>query len=119
VFFLLIKQNNGVIGFPKGHVEKDETEVETALRECFEETNVKVDLKDGFREEISYYMEEFDAHKTVVFFLGQITDNNFKRQECEISEIMILNYVESLEKITFNDTKTLLTKAHTFIKNTL
>ena len=30
---LLIKQTNGIWGFPKGHVEKNETELQTAERE--------------------------------------------------------------------------------------
>ena len=37
---LLIKQTKGHWGFPKGHVEKDETEIETAIREVKEETNI-------------------------------------------------------------------------------
>ena len=36
---LLIKQTKGHWGFPKGHVEKNETEIETAIREVKEETN--------------------------------------------------------------------------------
>ena len=38
IHYLLVKQNNGFICFPKGHVEIGESEEETALRECFEET---------------------------------------------------------------------------------
>ena len=41
---LLIKQTKGHWGFPKGHVEKDETEIETAIREVKEETGL--DIKD-------------------------------------------------------------------------
>ena len=39
---LLIKQTKGHWGFPKGHVEKDETEIETAIREVKEETGLDV-----------------------------------------------------------------------------
>jgi 8-oxo-dGTP pyrophosphatase MutT (NUDIX family) len=38
ILYVLITQNNGITCFPKGHVEKGETEEQTALRECFEET---------------------------------------------------------------------------------
>lgn len=41
LFVLLIKQTNGVNCFPKGHVEANESEEETAIRECIEETNLK------------------------------------------------------------------------------
>ena len=37
---LLIKQTNGIWGFPKGHVEENETELQTAEREVKEETGL-------------------------------------------------------------------------------
>lgn len=36
--YLLIQNLEGIYGFPKGHVEKEEKEKETALREIYEET---------------------------------------------------------------------------------
>jgi ADP-ribose pyrophosphatase YjhB (NUDIX family) len=42
---LLIKQTSGIWGFPKGHVEHDETEEETAKREVKEETNIDVEIR--------------------------------------------------------------------------
>ena len=51
---LLIKhRNGGHWAFPKGHVEKNETESETALREIQEETGLAVDLDTGFRETVT------------------------------------------------------------------
>ena len=49
--YLLVRNLSGVYGFPKGHVEDNETEEETAIREVFEETGVKVTLIPGFKEE--------------------------------------------------------------------
>ena len=40
--------------FPKGHVEKKETEEETALREIKEETGLKVALDTAFRKMVTY-----------------------------------------------------------------
>ena len=34
IHYLLVKQTNGFVSFPKGHVENNETEEEIALREC-------------------------------------------------------------------------------------
>ena len=52
---LIIKhKNGGHWAFPKGHVEKKETEPETALREIKEETGLKVELDTGFREMVTY-----------------------------------------------------------------
>ena len=111
---ILIKQNNGVVGFPKGHVETNETEEETALRECKEETNLTPTLIKGFKEEISYYMPEYDAYKTVVFFIGMVDDISFKKQESEISDIAVLNIQDALDAISFEDTKSLLKKAYKY-----
>ena len=46
--FLLIQQKAGHYGFPKGHVEKNETEVETAIREIKEETGLEVKIYNNF-----------------------------------------------------------------------
>jgi bis(5'-nucleosidyl)-tetraphosphatase len=35
--YVLVQQLEGFYGFPKGHIEQNETEVETALREIYEE----------------------------------------------------------------------------------
>ncbi len=111
---ILIKQNNGVVGFPKGHVEINETEEETALRECKEETSLTTTLLKDFRDEISYYIPEYDAYKTVVFFVGVVKDISFKRQESEISDIVVLNIHDALDAISFEDTKSLLKKAYKY-----
>ena len=111
---ILIKQNNGVIGFPKGHVENSETEEVTALRECKEETNIAPLLISGFKEEISYYIPECDVNKTVVFFIGVVNDLSFKKQESEIDEIFSLTIQDALNIIPFEDTKALLKKAYDF-----
>ena len=47
--FLLVHQNNGHYSFPKGHVEENETEIETAIREIKEETNLDVKIDTNFR----------------------------------------------------------------------
>lgn len=117
VSVLIIKQNNGVVGFPKGHVESNESEEETALRECFEETGIQASIVEGSRQEISYYIPEYDVEKMVVFFTGIIKDINFHKQDSEISDIQILSVDEALERITFDDTKKLLLKAGEYIKS--
>ena len=43
---LLVKHNAGHWDFPKGHMEDGETEIETAIREVKEETNLDVKEED-------------------------------------------------------------------------
>ena len=54
ILVLLEKMKKGHISIPKGHVENDETEIQTALREIKEETNLDVVIDTGFKEVISY-----------------------------------------------------------------
>ena len=72
VQYLLLLQTNGFWSFPKGHMEAFETEAETALRELNEETGLKGTLVPGFRELVSYPMEN-GRTKQVVVFPGTVT----------------------------------------------
>lgn len=81
---LLVKNHNGrFYSFPKGHVEFRENEKETAIREIKEETNLDVEILDGFRE-ISDYCPFGKIRKRVVFFLAVAKSNDIKIQESEI-----------------------------------
>ena len=52
--YLIIQSLNGDVGFPKGHMESGESELETAIRELKEETGVDVKVIQGFRRQIEY-----------------------------------------------------------------
>ena len=114
--YLLVEQNNGYTCFPKGHVENNETEEETALRECYEETGLKPKLVKGFRESIDYYMPDYDAMKEVVFFIGKIDKLDYHRQENEIKDIKLCKYEEAYNYLMFDNWQELLFKANEFIK---
>ena len=51
-YYLVLKSTQGHWTLCKGHVEGDETERETAIREIREETGLAVGFVDGFREVI-------------------------------------------------------------------
>ena len=70
--YLLVRSLAGIYGFPKGHVEKDETEEETALREVFEETGLTVRLISGFRTVDEHPIpQKENTIKQIVYFLGE------------------------------------------------
>lgn len=81
---LMVRNHNGrFYSFPKGHIELWEKEKETAVREIKEETNLDVEILDGFRE-ISDYCPFGKIRKRVVFFLATAKSDDIKIQESEI-----------------------------------
>ena len=115
IYYLLVRQTNGFLSFPKGHVEGDETEEETALRECLEETALKVTLKKGFREVINYKIPEIDVDKDVVLFIGEIDNLDYHKQEKEIADIQVYKYQEAYNLLEFDNWKQVLKKANNFL----
>lgn len=115
--YLIIKSHNGDVGFPKGHVELGESEIETAVRELREETGVEVELFDGFRRSVEYKLPRTkDAIKETVYFLGRCTNPEaLARQENEVAEVEFMPYDKALELLTFEETKRVLTEAQSFI----
>ena len=107
---LLVHHNLGHFGFPKGHVEKGETEEETAIREVKEETNCDAKIIPGFREVITYSPKE-TVMKDVVFFIGTPETKDTKPQEVEVSEVGFYDINEALNIITYKEEKSILEKA--------
>ena len=71
---LIVHQQNGLSGFPKGHIEPGETELEAALREVKEETDLDIILDERTRFAFSYYIPRLNVLKTVVLFLASLKD---------------------------------------------
>lgn len=106
---LLVKHNAGHWDFPKGHIENNETEEQTALREVKEETNIDVVIILGYRYTIEYSPKE-NVLKEVVFFLANKISDELKPQESEISDIRWVEVNEAIEQITYDDSKNILRK---------
>lgn len=106
---LVIQQAAGHWGFPKGHVEEGETEVETAIREIKEETNVDVEINDKFRYVETYSPKE-DVEKDVVFFVAKKIGGENIAQEEEVQNIVWVSCEEAMELLTFESSKNVLKK---------
>ncbi len=116
--YLIIKSHNGDIGFPKGHVEPGESELQTAIRELKEETNIEVRAIDGFVRKIEYPLPgRADTLKQSVYFLGERITDNIVCQECEVADAAFLPYEEALERLTFKETKEILSDIERFLNN--
>ena len=78
-YYLIEKMQLGHYSLVKGHVEGNETEVETALREIKEETHLDAIIDTGFRHMITYSPKP-NVIKDVIFFVGRITTEDVKAQ---------------------------------------
>ena len=96
-------------GFPKGHVENNETEIETASREVKEEVGLDVHIDTSKRYEINYCIGD-KINKTSVFFLATPKNQDIKRQETEIQEIKWCEYEEALKILGFDNLKDVFKK---------
>lgn len=111
------KAKKGYWDFPKGHMEKGETEEDTVQREVKEETGLEdIELLGGFREVISYWFkfQGKTVSKTVIFYLARA-----KTQEITLSSEHVgyrwLLYEEALLRLTYENAKELLKKAQAFL----
>lgn len=104
---LLVKHNAGHWDFPKGHVEANETEVDTAIREVKEETNILIEVNEKYRYVIRYSPKE-NVLKDVIYFLGKPLTNKIVKQEEEVSEVKYVSLDEALSLITYDNSKNLL-----------
>ena len=111
---LMVQHRAGHWGFPKGHMEKGETERQTALREVYEETGLKIELLDGFREEVKYYVRS-NVLKTVVFFLAKAISEEVIYILPEIKAHLWLDFSKALDRITFDSQKELLRQGYQYL----
>ena len=105
--------------FPKGHVEKGEDELQTALRELKEETGIdNIKIVDDFNHHISYifFRDNETILKEVVFFLG-ITNQEKVSISSEHQNFVWLQYESAYERLTYDNAKKTLKKAFDFYKN--
>ena len=114
---LLVKMHNGNWGFPKGHIEKDETKEETAIREVLEETNVRIKIIPNFEREIKYIPNE-KTIKKVTIFIGITQDEEVTIDTFEIEDFKWCTYEEALKLVTYKLQKDVLENARkVFIKS--
>ena len=112
---LLIKHiNSGHWSFPKGHVEGDETEEETAKREIMEETGIDVNLDTTFREIVSYSPRK-DTQKIVVYFIGKAKNTDYTPQEEEIADIRWVEIGRAGQVLSYENDRSIVNKAKNFI----
>jgi 8-oxo-dGTP pyrophosphatase MutT (NUDIX family) len=117
--YLLIqynKKNEGYWGLPKGHIEKGETLIETAIRETKEETGLNVKPMDGFMKTIEYTFKQNNdlIKKTVYFYVGE-SDTKEVKISHEHLDFVWLSYSDAIKKLTYDKDRDVLIKANLFL----
>ena len=117
-YLIISHQSDRHWGFPKGHVEKKETEGETAIREIIEETGLKVKLLPNFKKKVEYSPKE-NVSKQVIYFLAKVNEETVDLQVEEISDFKWLGYSDAMNIITYESSKEVLKQANNHVINNL
>jgi 8-oxo-dGTP pyrophosphatase MutT (NUDIX family) len=113
----LLLQNGGRWDFPKGGVEKGETELDTVMREVEEETGLgAIRILPGFRKVIEYYYKRNrkNIHKQVVYLLAS-TSTEKVRISFEHQGFGWFSYEEAVLKASYDNSKVTLSEAERFV----
>ena len=99
------------VSLPKGHKEENESIIETAIRECYEETNIIITKEDLVKELTSYSYEFLTPsnkliRKTIVPFLFEVKEegNPIPKEERMIS-VQWMDTNKFLDKCTHENVK--------------
>lgn len=116
ILYVIVKSTEGYFGFPKGHMEKNETEEQTAIREIFEETGLKVNIIPGFKTINEYPIPHKEgAIKRVIYFLAEYDNQNIRYQKDELLGAYLMTYEEAISLFQFDNLKKVFDKARDFI----
>ena len=112
--YLLILDGHGNWGFPKGHLEEGESASHAAHREILEETGLSDLIGHATLRELDWTFRARSAlvHKRCVYFLFESNTGDTCPQEEEgIARCAWFSYEDAILKLTFQNTRTLLTEA--------
>lgn len=139
--YLLLERTEGFLDFPKGHIEKGETDIEAAIRETREESGLDVEPIKEFRREMDYwfrapirkgqkdreFMEASEyakkrgsgelVHKTLIMFVGEVRDNQKPEISFEHTGYRWLSYDEAMGLLRYGNQKELLQEVEQFLNS--
>lgn len=103
--------------FPKGHIEKGESEIQALKREVQEESGIKdIKVVPGFRQAIRYFFirQEKRILKTAVFYLARSGTKDVTISDEHVG-YKWLAYEPALKQISFKNARNILIKANQFV----
>jgi 8-oxo-dGTP pyrophosphatase MutT (NUDIX family) len=130
VYYLLLHYGPGHWGFAKGHIEGNESEIETTRREVLEETGISdLEILPGFKKIEKYFFRQYKdkvseadrkkgktpwIFKLVTFFIAETKTKEVKISH-EHTGFVWLPIDEAIKKTTFKNSKKLLKDASEYL----
>ena len=113
--YLLIKnKRSSNWGFPKGHVERGETNEQTAIREVLEETGIHIEILPSFAYKAEYTIHG-NIEKSVTIYLARTDDTQTIIQREEIEDYIWLDYDRAVDTLKFANDKNMLKHAREYL----
>jgi bis(5'-nucleosidyl)-tetraphosphatase len=112
--FLLLKNRRGFWGFPQGHKEKGESEIQTLIREVFEETGIRALDIHSYIGKINYSYFRGDgmkSEKEVTFYFATTPTREVKISE-EHADFKWVTLADALNMLDHAKLKLILSKGH-------
>lgn len=122
LLFCLIQNEEGHWGFPKGHLDDGESDIDTVRRELAEETGIteaRLDTSHTYTEEYQFERKGKQYNKTVDYFLAFVEKIDNKTPEefrSEIPDMRWLSYQRALEIIRAQS-KPLLMQVYAYLES--
>lgn len=106
-YYVLIMEPNGAYGFPKGHKRRNETDLDCAKREIFEETGIEPTFLPNFKRTIKYNVFQ-KSIKEVTYFVAKYENQDLNPQDKNILEAKKYDLDSALTLLKFPQVKDIL-----------
>lgn len=120
IMYVIIKSTEGNYGFPKGHIENNESYYETAKREIMEEVGLNVEINTDFQTTEEYLLpNKKGITKKNIYFISEYSNQELSFQKEELVGAFLMSFEDAMKVFQFESLKRILKEANDFINENL